>query len=255
MPRVLAAVLGLLALAVSALAVVRAVAPQAIGPVAAVPVRALLAGAVAGGVVTIIVVIVARTMVRRASVTGRATGVGGGAIVAAVCAFMLTLGGLLVSNLFPDGIITPPTRDEAPTASADTMRSGFEKALSEASGESSGSSGSSDSNGESAASCSSDVNGGGWTSQSVSGYPGVSAIEICKSGRVAFVTFESTLAASMYRAPAQAKIAETLQDYSDDPRAQGDWRLLNGDKWMAFGPKAVIDKLHEQWGGTEGTID
>lgn len=235
-PRVLAAITGLLALAVAALAVVRAVAPQAIGVIASMPVRGMLAGAVAVGVVTIILVIIARVMVRRASVIGRSTGVGGGAIVAAVCAFMLALGGLLISNLFPSGIITPPVRDEAPAASADTMRSGFEQAL----------------GGDS---CSSEVGGDGWASQSVSGYPGVSAIEICASGRVAFVTFDSEMAAGMYRAPAQAKIAEMLQEKSDDPRTKGDWRLLNGRTWMAFGPKTVIDKLHAQWGGTEGTIE
>jgi hypothetical protein len=38
------------------------------------------------------------------------------------------------------------------------------------------------------------------------------------------------------------------------PRAQGDWRLLSGKRWMVCGQADAMTALQQQWGGDLETI-
>ena len=77
---------------------------------------------------------------------------------------------------------------------------------------------------------------------------------MCTDPRVAFVSFESESSAAISRAPIESKISELLSQYADNEQTKGDWRLLNGKRWMVFGEASKMTALQQQWGGELETI-
>ena len=78
--------------------------------------------------------------------------------------------------------------------------------------------------------------------------------QMCTDPRVAFVSFESESSAAISRAPIESKISELLSQYADNEQTKGDWRLLNGKRWMVFGEASKMTALQQQWGGELETI-
>lgn len=220
-----AALSALLSLVAASCAALRAVAPGKLPQLAVLPVSAYTAIGCVFAVLAIILVVAARVADSKRRKGGHA---GTAAIVLTALAGVLIASALVVGNFFPDGIITASGRDNAPVNSTSRMESGIEDATERCSD--------------------------GWQSMDVSGYPGMSAVAVCKTTRMAFVTFDSASAASMYRSAITSKISSTLDSYSTDSRAQGDWRILSGERWIAFGQKSDIEALHDQWGGTISTV-
>lgn len=220
-----AALSALLSLAAASCAALRAIAPGKLSQLAVLPVSAYTAIGCVFAVLAIILVVAARVADSKRRKGGHA---GTAAIVLTALAGVLIASALVVGNFFPDGIITASGRDNAPVNSTSRMESGIEEATERCSD--------------------------GWQTMDVSGYPGMSAVAVCKTTRMAFVTFDSASAASMYRSAITSKISSTLDSYSTDSRAQGDWRILSGERWIAFGQKSDIEALHDQWGGTISTV-
>ncbi|MBM6981328.1 MAG: hypothetical protein I3I97_03665 [Bifidobacterium thermophilum] len=220
-----AALSALLSLAAASCAALRAVAPGKLSQLAVLPVSAYTAIGCVFAVLAIILVVAARVADLKRRKGGHA---GTAAIVLTALTGVLIASALVVGNFFPDGIITASGRDNAPVNSTSRMESGIEEATERCSD--------------------------GWRSMDVSGYPGISTVAVCKTTRMAFVTFDSASAASMYRSAITSKISSTLDSYSSDARAQGDWCLLSGERWIAFGQKSDIEALHDQWGGTISTV-
>ena len=220
-----AALSALLSLAAASCAALRAVAPGKLSQLAVLPVSAYTAIGCVFAVLAIILVVAARVADSKRRKGGHA---GTAAIVLTALAGVLIASALVVGNFFPDGIIKASGRDNAPVNSTSRMESGIEEATERCSD--------------------------GWQSMDVSGYPGISAVAVCKTMRMAFVTFDSASAASMYRSAITSKISSTLDSYSTDSRAQGDWRILSGERWIAFGQKSDIEALHDQWGGTISAV-
>ena len=50
------------------------------------------------------------------------------------------------------------------------------------------------------------------------------------------------------------QIDERLSQYADNEQTKGDWRLLNGKRWMVFGEASKMTALQQQWGGELETI-
>ncbi|MEJ5921267.1 hypothetical protein WD012_02890 [Bifidobacterium thermophilum] len=220
-----AACSAIIALAASAFATVRAVAPGKLPQLSAVPVSVLTAVGCVFAVLAIILVIAARVADSKRRKHGY---IGTTAIVLTALAGMLIAGALVVGNFFPDGIIKASGRDDAPVNSVSRMETDIEAVTERCTD--------------------------GWQVMDVSGYPGMSAVAVCKATRMAFVTFDSASAASMYRSAITSKISSTLDSYATDSRAQGEWRILSGERWIAFGQKSDIEALHKQWGGTISTV-
>ena len=220
-----AALSSLLSLAAASCAALRAVAPGKLSQLAVLPVSAYTAIGCVFAVLAIILVVAARVADSKRHKGGHA---GTAAIVLTALAGVLIASALVVGNFFPDGIIKASGRDNAPVNSTSRMESGIEEATERCSD--------------------------GWQTMDVSGYPGMSAVAVCKTTRMAFVTFDSASAASMYRSAITSKISSTLDSYSTDSRAQGDWRILSGERWIAFGQKSDIEALHDQWGGAISTV-
>ena len=220
-----AALSALLSLAAASCAALRAVAPGKLSQLAVLPVSAYTAIGCVFAVLAIILVVAARVADSKRRKGGHA---GTAAIVLTALAGVLIASALVVGNFFPDGIIKASGRDNAPVNSTSRMESGIEEATERCSD--------------------------GWQSMDVSGYPGISAVAVCKTTRMAFVTFDSASAASMYRGAITSKISSTLDSYSTDSRAQGEWRILSGERWIAFGQKSDIEALHDQWGGAISTV-
>ena len=220
-----AALSALLSLAAASCAALRAVAPGKLSQLAVLPVSAYTAIGCVFAVLAIILVVAARVADSKRRKGGHA---GTAAIVLTALAGVLIASALVVGNFFPDGIIKASGRDNAPVNSTSRMESGIEEATERCSD--------------------------GWQTMDVSGYPGISAVAVCKTTRMAFVTFDSASAASMYRRAITSKISSTLDSYSTDSRAQGDWRILSGERWIAFGQKSDIEALHDQWGGAISTV-
>ena len=86
------------------------------------------------------------------------------------------------------------------------------------------------------------------------GLPGITTVQMCTDPRVAFVSFESESSAAISRAPIESKISELLSQYADNEQTKGDWRLLNGKRWMVFGEASKMTALQQQWGGELETI-
>ncbi len=220
-----AALSALLSLAAASCAALRAVAPGKLSQLAVLPVSAYTAIGCVFAVLAIILVVAARVADSKRRKGGHA---GTAAIVLTALAGVLIASALVVGNFFPDGIIKASGRDDAPVNSVSRMETDIEAATERCSD--------------------------GWQSMDVSGYPGISAVAVCKTTRMAFVTFDSASAASIYRSAITSKISSTLDGYSTDSRAQGDWRILSGERWIAFGQKSDIEALHDQWGGAISTV-
>ncbi len=220
-----AALSALLSLAAASCAALRAVAPGKLSQLAVLPVSAYTAIGCVFAVLAIILVVAARVADSKRRKGGHA---GTAAIVLTALAGVLIASALVVGNFFPDGIIKASGRDNAPVNSTSRMESGIEEATERCSD--------------------------GWQTMDVSGYPGMSAVAVCKTTRMAFVTFDSASAASIYRSAITSKISSTLDSYSTDSRAQGDWRILSGERWIAFGQKSDTEALHDQWGGAISTV-
>ncbi len=220
-----AALSALLSLAAASCAALRAVAPGKLSQLAVLPVSAYTAIGCVFAVLAIILVVAARVADSKRRKGGHA---GTAAIVLTALAGVLIASALVIGNFFPDGIIKASGRDNAPVNSTSRMESGIEEATERCSD--------------------------GWQTMDVSGYPGMSAVAVCKTTRMAFVTFDSASAASMYRGAITSKISSTLDSYSTDSRAQGEWRILSGERWIAFGQKSDIEALHDQWGGAISTV-
>ena len=222
--RRLAVVSGLLAVVVSATSAVHEIAPYAISFMTAVPGRyiALTAAVLIG--ITLILVIAARVTMPRYATHG---GVGAGGIFALVCAIVCLVIGVAVGVLFPEGLIQQ-SNDKAPVEDTAQMEQGIEQA---------------------AGACKE-----GWQGLDTGGLPGITTVQMCTDPRVAFVSFESESSAAISRAPIESKISELLSQYADNEQTKGDWRLLNGKRWMVFGEASKMTALQQQWGGELETI-
>lgn len=222
--RRLAVVSGLLAVVVSATSAVHEIAPYAISFMTAVPGRyiALTAAVLIG--ITLILVIAARVTMPRYATHGR---VGAGGIIALVCAIVCLVIGVAVGVLFPEGLIQQ-SNDKAPVEDTAQMEQGIEQA---------------------AGACKE-----GWQGLDTGGLPGITTVQMCTDPRVAFVSFESESSAAISRAPIESKISELLSQYADNEQTKGDWRLLNGKRWMVFGEASKMTALQQQWGGELETI-
>ena len=222
--RRLAVVSGLLAVVVSATSAVHEIAPYAISFMTAVPGRyiALTAAVLIG--ITLILVIAARVTMPRSATHG---GVGAGGIIALVCAIVCLVIGVAVGVLFPEGLIQQ-SNDKAPVEDTAQMEQGIEQA---------------------AGACKE-----GWQGLDTGGLPGITTVQMCTDPRVAFVSFESESSAAISRAPIESKISELLSQYADNEQTKGDWRLLNGKRWMVFGEASKMTALQQQWGGELETI-
>lgn len=222
--RRLAVVSGLLAVVVSATSAVHEIAPYAISFMTAVPGRyiALTAAVLIG--ITLILVIAARVTMPRYAIH---RGVGAGGIIALVCAIVCLVIGVAVGVLFPEGLIQQ-SNDKAPVEDTAQMEQGIEQA---------------------AGACKE-----GWQGLDTGGLPGITTVQMCTDPRVAFVSFESESSAAISRAPIESKISELLSQYADNEQTKGDWRLLNGKRWMVFGEASKMTALQQQWGGELETI-
>lgn len=222
--RRLAVVSGLLAVVVSATSTVHEIAPYAISFMTAVPGRyiALTAAVLIG--ITLILVIAARATMPRYATHG---GVAAGGIIALVCAIVCLVIGVAVGVLFPEGLIQQ-SNDKAPVEDTAQMEQGIEQA---------------------AGACKE-----GWQGLDTGGLPGITTVQMCTDPRVAFVSFESESSAAISRAPIESKISELLSQYADNEQTKGDWRLLNGKRWMVFGEASKMTALQQQWGGELETI-
>lgn len=222
--RRLAVVSGLLAVVVSATSAVHEIAPYAISFMTAVPGRyiALTAAVLIG--ITLILVIAARVTMPRYATHG---GVGAGGIIALGCAIVCLVIGVAVGVLFPEGLIQQ-SNDKAPVEDTAQMEQGIEQA---------------------AGACKE-----GWQGLDTGGLPGITTVQMCTDPRVAFVSFESESSAAISRAPIESKISELLSQYADNEQTKGDWRLLNGKRWMVFGEASKMTALQQQWGGELETI-
>ena len=220
--RRLAVVSGLLAVVVSATSAVHEIAPYAISFMTAVPGRyiALMAAVLIG--ITLILVIAARVTMPRYATHG-----GAGGIIALVCAIVCLVIGVAVGVLFPEGLIQQ-SNDKAPVEDTAQMEQGIEQA---------------------AGACKE-----GWQGLDTGGLPGITTVQMCTDPRVAFVSFESESSAAISRAPIESKISELLSQYADNEQTKGDWRLLNGKRWMVFGEASKMTALQQQWGGELETI-
>lgn len=223
----LASIFGVLALFVSLIAAVRAFTPRIkVLDVCSARVWAYMALTCAALTIVAVVGSHAEAKVHRAGSLARK---GFGSIAMALLAAVVSFGALQLNAIAPNGIWKEPVRDAAPASSQQEMEKGLEQV---------------------SGSCTS-----GWQDMNNGSYPGVGYIEVCESNRTAFITFDSKASAMMYRAPAKAKIAQELSEHASDERAQGNWRLLNGELWMAFGDKGSMRKLQKLWGGSIGVID
>lgn len=222
--RRLAVVSGLLAVVVSATSAVHEIVPYAISFMTAVPGRyiALTAAVLIG--ITLILVIAARVTMPRYATHG---GVGAGGIITLVCAIVCLVIGVAMGVLFPEGLIQQ-SNDKAPVEDTAQMEQGIEQA---------------------AGACKE-----GWQGLDTGGLPGITTVQMCTDPRVAFVSFESESSAAISRAPIESKISELLSQYADNEQTKGDWRLLNGKRWMVFGEASKMTALQQQWGGELETI-
>ncbi|WP_369344172.1 hypothetical protein [Bifidobacterium aquikefiricola] len=222
----IAAILGLIAVILSVFFITRTIAPASLKFSDSLSMPILEAGSFVFSVLALIFVIAAKISHRRARQGGRK---GTWGIIAIVLALLITVCGLLIGNLFPQGVIQPKVSENAPVSSSKTMRKGIESSV---------------------GTCT-----GGWESLGTSSYPGLSLAELCKEPRMAYVTFENPTMASFERGAVNSKISDMLEEHSNNSEAQGDWRTLNGKTWLVFGEKANIEKLQKSWGGTIDTIE
>ncbi|OZG60926.1 hypothetical protein BLEM_1646 [Bifidobacterium lemurum] len=216
-----AALTGVLAVAAGAASAAHELAPNIIDPNGVVPGRYIALGAAALVALTVMLVIAARAVLpRRAS----RHGVASAGIITLVLSVLLLILGVSVGVLFPQGLIQPRLRDEAPIASVEQMEAGIEQAT---------------------GSCDS-----GWSGLDAGGYSGITTIEMCADTRVAFVSFDTETSSAMSKALLKTRVADLLAQYAEDERAQGDWRLLSGAQWVVFGDVEQMESLRQLWGGS-----
>lgn len=220
-----AVVTGVLSIIAAANCTVHEIAPFAIPFMSGVRGRYIAGTAAVLIGITLVLVIAARITMPRHSTHG---GVGSGGIISLVLSIVLLVIGVAVGVLFPQGLVQAPSNDKAPVENTAQMEQGIE---------------------QSAGAC---VDG--WQGLGTDGVPGITTIQMCENPRIAFVSFESEAAAAVGRAPIESKIAELLSQYADNDKAQGDWRLLNGKRWMVFGEADKMTALQQQWGGDLTTI-
>lgn len=221
-----AAIVGVLAIVAAGALAVRATAPAFVPLLQPIGKRVLAIVAVLLMALALVLIIAARHVLPpRVSHHGVASG----GIMAMLVAVLLLAFGLVVGVLFRDGLIRPHVRDEAPVGDTESM----EWSMARVTGE-----------------CAN-----GWQDIDVSGYPGVDAASVCPDTRVAFVTFDNETAAELGKPLVKTKITGLLEGYADDERAQGDWRLLTGGKWMAFGDKTSMEALEYEWGGMLESVE
>ncbi|PST48463.1 hypothetical protein COO72_07480 [Bifidobacterium callitrichos] len=218
---IVALLAGLVAIAFGAASAAHESAPAIVDPDGKVPGRYIALTCAIFIAVSFVAVIVAKTNLPRNSRRHR---VGSGGIVTLLIAGLLLAFGVVCGVLFPDGLFKPNVRDEAPISSAEGMRYDVERAT---------------------GACEA-----GWTDIDVHAYPGVETASLCASTRVAYATFDSNTTLRLYDNVVQSKLSELLTQNADDPNAQGDWRLLSGNQWMAFGPADKMTTLEQDWGGT-----
>lgn len=219
---VLAGVLGLASLVAAVVTVVHAIAPHkwTLPSTSVMMVVAVLAALTA-----IVLTVIARRRARRSGARKRP---GTMAILTVVLAVLCMVLGLLIARMIPDGIVKPAVRDAAPVSSAQQMKTGVEQV--------------------------GGVCAGGWHDVDASSYPGVNEISLCEDNRMAFVTFDTAASASMDRGFVKSAIAQQLQSHASDSRAKGDWRILNGGRWMVVGTRDPILKLQKLWGGSVESV-
>lgn len=222
--RRLAVVSGLLAVVVSATSAVHEIAPYAISFMTAVPGRyiALMAAVLIG--ITLILVIAARVTMPRYATHG---GVGAGGIIATGVRHSL-LGYRRGRGRIVPGRTDSAVERQGTVEDTAQMEQGIEQA---------------------AGACKE-----GWQGLDTGGLPGITTVQMCTDPRVAFVSFESESSAAISRAPIESKISELLSQYADNEQTKGDWRLLNGKRWMVFGEASKMTALQQQWGGELETI-
>ena len=218
---IVALLAGLVAIAFGAASAAHESAPAIVDPDGKVPGRYIALTCAIFIAVSFVAVIVAKANLPRNSRRHR---VGSGGIVTLLIAGLLLAFGVVCGVLFPDGLFKPNVRDEAPISSAEGMRYDVERAT---------------------GACET-----GWTDIDVHAYPGVETASLCASTRVAYVTFDSNTTLRLYDNVVQSKLSELLTQNADDPNAQGDWRLLSGNQWIAFGPTDKMTTLEQDWGGT-----
>lgn len=221
----LAACSGLVALMSAGVFITRIIAPSSLPFTHAITAQTFMWISFALCLLTLILVICAKVMHKRSMGEGRK---GTWGIIGLILAILLSVCALLIANLFPEGVIQPAVAESAPASSSKSMQQGIENSV---------------------GACTA-----GWQSLSTSSYPGLSLAQYCKSPRMAYVTFENSTMASLERGAVNSKISELLQENSDNSKAQGDWRTLNGKTWLVFGEKSNIEKLQKSWGGTIDTV-
>ena len=208
---------------VSATSAVHEIAPYAISFMTAVPGRyiALMAAVLIG--ITLILVIAARVTMLGTPLTGEWAR----AASSHWCAHSL-LGYRRGRGRIVPGRLIQQSNDKAPVEDTAQMEQGIEQA---------------------AGACKE-----GWQGLDTGGLPGITTVQMCTDPRVAFVSFESESSAAISRAPIESKISELLSQYADNEQTKGDWRLLNGKRWMVFGEASKMTALQQQWGGELETI-
>ncbi|NEG55659.1 hypothetical protein [Bifidobacterium platyrrhinorum] len=224
---IVALLCGLAAIACGAASAAHEIAPAYVDPDGTVPGRLIaIACAVLIGVTLVLVIIARATVPRRVSHRGVASG----GIITMVFAVMLLTLGVVVGVLFPDGLVRPAVRDEAPVNSSDRMRFDVERVTG--------------------------VCTSGWQDIDVDVYPGVESASVCPDTRVAYLTFDSESAAKLYRNAVRTKIGDLLGEYASQAAdaTGGDWRTLSGGRWIAFGDASDMTLLQKEWGGTLARI-
>lgn len=224
----LSVLFGLASIAAGAIDVVRAINPAWLAETApqlyALP---SLIPAIATAIITIILVIICRSIAKGRTRKRYGTS---GAIVAAILGILLTVVALVVTNLFPDGVISSNSADAKLATDSSLAQSTLEKA---------------------AGTCTS-----GWTNVDTSDYPGVSQVFYCASNQTAFAGFANPTAANLYRMPLQSKALSIIKSKltSEQIAQLPAFESLSGSQWIAVAPNSVIDSLQGQIGGTSASV-
>lgn len=218
----LAAVLGLISLAAAVAVVAHAVMPSKWASPSA---SALMAVSILMAVAAVVCAVIARRSGRRSGARGHRGTV---AMLVVVLAVLCMLLGSLIGRMVPDGIVKPSVRDVAPVGNTLQMKRGVEQVAG--------------------------VCAKGWRDVDAANYPGVRDISFCEDNRMAFVTFDTAASASMDRGFVKSAIAQQLQDHASDARTKGDWKILNGGRWMVVGERTRILALQRSWGGSVESV-
>lgn len=220
---------GLASIAAGAFDVVRAINPAWLAQFSP-QIYALpgLIPAIVLAIVTIILVIICRSIAKGRTRKKYGTS---GAIVSAIFGILLAVVALVVTNLFPDGVISSNSSDAKLATDSSLAQGTLEKA---------------------AGSCSS-----GWTTVDTADYPGVTQVFYCASNQTAFAGFSNPTAANLYRMPLQSKALSIIKSKltSEQIAQLPEFESLSGSQWIAVAPSSVIDSLQGQIGGTSARVN